>query len=222
MRSELAALILDALPPAQRGWLERERDAVRGAAGGADALALAFAGSARRARGLPEDARRRAAAMLAASGASRGFWSAAAVLRATLLLEAADACSPGPLASSVQALFVRGDNEERKAILQTLAVLPSPAALVELAVEACRTNVQDVFEALACENPYPARFFGDAAFNQMVLKSVFLGIAVARVEGLQGRLNDDLARMAEAYARERREAGRSVPADLVLLGAGTR
>jgi hypothetical protein len=114
-------------------------------------------------------------------------------------------------------VFKTGDNDERAALLKALSILPEPEAFVELAIDSCRTHVQSVFEAIACENPYPMRYFPDHNFNQMVLKSFFTGVAVKRIEGLAARRTPELVRMAEAYASERRAAGRSVPADLRLV-----
>jgi hypothetical protein len=47
-----------------------------------------------------------------------------------------------------------------------------------------------------------------------VLKAVFVGVAVDRIEGLDRRVTPALKRMAEDYAAERRAAGRPVPADV--------
>lgn len=62
--------------------------------------------------------------------------------------------------------------------------------------------------------PHPSRHFPDLNFNQMVLKAVFTGVPVSRIVGLAARASSDLARMAEAYASERRAAGRPVPSDV--------
>ena len=51
----------------------------------------------------------------------------------------------------------------------------------------------------------------------MVLKALFVGVAVDRIVGLDGRLTPELARMAADYASERRAAGRSVPSDIARL-----
>jgi hypothetical protein len=115
-------------------------------------------------------------------------------------------------------LFGHGDNEERRAILRALPRLRDPARFTSLAIEACRTSVVPVFEAIACDNPFPSTHFPDANFNQMVLKAVFVGVSLARVVGLQTRLSPELARMAGDYAAERRAAGRSIPDDLKLIG----
>ena len=55
-------------------------------------------------------------------------------------------------------------------------------------------------EAIACENPYPARYFPELNFNQMVLKALFTGVALARIIGCDGRVTSELSRMAADYA----------------------
>jgi hypothetical protein len=120
----------------------------------------------------------------------------------------------------VEDRFRCGDNRERQAILRALPWLDDPRRFVRLAVHACRTNVTPVFEAIACDNPYPAEHFSDDAFNQMVLKTMFVGLPVARVVGLDRRRSAELRRMAEGYASERRAAGRPVPDDVALLTGG--
>ena len=79
--------------------------------------------------------------------------------------------------------------------------------------------VTPIFEAIACENPFPSLYFSDESFNQMVLKAVFVGVSLERVVGLRARVTPELSRMAEDYAAERRAAGRTVPSDLALLGS---
>jgi hypothetical protein len=144
-------------------------------------------------------------------------WAIDDLARVTLLLLSASA---RPLDHDVvETCYREGDNRERRAVLFALPLLPVPEAFVELAVEACRTHVQPVFDAIACENPYPARHFPEPAFNQMTLKAVFTGVALERIVGLRSRATAELARMAADYASERRAAGRPVPADLILLMA---
>jgi hypothetical protein len=120
-------------------------------------------------------------------------------------------------AALVEACYARGDNRERQAVLRALPFLDEPQRFVPLAVDACRTSVQTVFDAIACENPFPAREFPDLNLNQMVLKSLFNGVALARIVGLAGRAGPELARMAADYAAERRAAGRTVPSDIDLV-----
>ncbi len=137
--------------------------------------------------------------------------------RAALVLAAIASRAPGEHVTFVRDLIRRGEVRERQAVLHVFAGLPDPDRFVDLAIDACRTNVSTVFEAIACDNAYPTRHFPAPAFRQLVLKALFIGAPVARIVGLDTRTDDELVRMVEAYASERRAAGRSVPADAALI-----
>lgn len=115
-----------------------------------------------------------------------------------------------------------GDTRERQAILRALPVLPHPDRFLALAIDACRSGVPSLFEAIACENPYPAAHFPALNFNHMVLTALVTGVALERLVGLGARVTPELVRMANEYAAERRAAGRSVPADLDYITEVTR
>jgi hypothetical protein len=119
--------------------------------------------------------------------------------------------------AAVIACYGEGDAGEQQAVLKAIPLLPEPHLFLPLMIDACRTSIQPLFEAVACENPYPARFFPEPNFNQMVLKAIFNGVSLSRVVGLRPRLNRELSRMAADYASERRAAARDVPSDLALL-----
>ncbi len=138
-------------------------------------------------------------------------------LARVILARAIVASAPEDGARSLRTLYVEGDNDERAAVLKALPLLEDGRAFVSIAQEGCRSNVKTVFEAIACDNPFPARHFGERAFCPMVLKAVFLGTRVARVEGLRERTTGELVRMARDYAAERRAAGRAVPEDVLDL-----
>jgi hypothetical protein len=145
--------------------------------------------------------------------------SVSGLVRVVLLMRALELVPQEEQARSVARVFDTGDNFERAAVLRSLNLLSGPERLVDVAVNACRTHVQDVFEALACENPYPASFFSESQINQLVLKCFFTDVPLRRVVGLKDRLNSELARMALGYASERTAAGRSVPVDLEFVTA---
>ncbi len=139
--------------------------------------------------------------------------------RMVLLLGSVERLIPEQHIEMIDDLYVRGDNDERVALLRTLSLLPEPARFLSTAVEACRTNVLPVFEAIACENPYPHSYFPELNFNQMVMKALFTGVPLPRIVGLSMRLTPALARMAQDYVRERTMAGRTVPDDIGLIVA---
>ncbi|MFI5307799.1 MAG: EboA domain-containing protein [Polyangiales bacterium] len=139
--------------------------------------------------------------------------------RAALLCQGLATSEPGEHVALLTELFRKGDNAERIALLRALPLLPVPERFVALAVEACRTHVLDVFASIACENPFPARHFPDPSFNQLVMKTLFQGLALDRVHGWRGRCNPALRASAADYEAERRAAGRQVPADVVSIRA---
>jgi hypothetical protein len=176
----------------------------------------AFAGAARRLRDCPVqngDAR-----ALGDGGVIRAeAWKIDAVAR-TALLSRALAVLPAPEHGDfVRQLYLRGDYHEQRAVLRSLTFLPQPARFLEMAIDACRTNVLDVVEGMACENAYPAAHFPEANFNQMVLKAIFMEVKVERIAGLKDRATADLQRMAVDFGAERRAAGRSVPDAVDLI-----
>jgi hypothetical protein len=67
---------------------------------------------------------------------------------------------------------------------------------------------------VAHRNPYPAERFDENAWNQMVLKALFIGSALAPIQGLDRRANPTLMRMLCDYAHERWAAGRPVSPEL--------
>ena len=104
-----------------------------------------------------------------------------------------------------------GDELEKAAILKGLYLHDEEGELVELAVSSCRTNSFLLFSAIAENNPYPALNYTDSAFNQMVLKALFLGFDVGCIVNLQRRKNVTLTTMCMDYLKERLAAGRSIP-----------
>jgi hypothetical protein len=148
-------------------------------------------------------------------------WGADECGRAVLLVAALEARPPERHQPLVEELYRTGELRERQALLRVLGALPDPARFCALAVDAVRTNALPELEALAGENPYPGRHFSEEAFNQMVLKCLFNGIALGRIIGLAARRTTELMRMVAAFAAERRAAGRVVPEDAALvLGGG--
>jgi hypothetical protein len=143
-------------------------------------------------------------------------WTVADATRAAILLAAAGAADVDTFAGRAIACFENGDAQEQQSWLRALGLLPRSDRFTTIAVDACRSHIQPLFESIACENPYPLAYFSDRQFNQLVLKALFTGVQLERIAGLARRLNADLSQMARDYAAERRAAGRSVPVDLAL------
>lgn len=137
--------------------------------------------------------------------------------RVALVLAALAELEPEQHVDRISELLRGGEIGEQESLLKGLALLPEPSRFVLPAVESCRTNAACVFEAIAAENPYPAAHFPELAFNQMVLKGVFMGMSARRIVDLDKRATPELSRMALGYASEREAAQRSVPDDIAFI-----
>ena len=135
--------------------------------------------------------------------------------RLLMLMQVLPADSSGRQ-ETIKAYYKMGDEQEHIALLRGLIMLPAGDYLTELALDAGRSNNLEVLAALMLDNPFPAQFYTQAAFNQMVLKALFLGLAIERISGLSRLANNDLSRMCESYVIEREEAQRDVPVDIWL------
>ena len=211
----IADLLAGRVPPDAAAWLAAALDDVKEP----DRLAPRWSGAGRRlGKGaLALDAAevqrlREGGAPFVPQG-----WGADECGRALLLVRALEAVPPEQHPALVEDLYRTGETRERQAVLRVLAYLPEPARFTAIAVEAVRANVVPELEAIACENPFPARHFEELAFNQLVMKSLFNGIALRRIEGLPQRRSAELRRMVANYASERRAAGRVVPDDVTLV-----
>jgi hypothetical protein len=161
------------------------------------------------------------AAPLALAALARPHHTLTDWVRAALLARALRSVPTAEQPGFVLRLFEAGEIGEQESLLRMLPFLAEPPRFVETGLMACRTNARRVFEAIACENPFPAAHFPELGFQQLVLKALFVEVPLARIEGLDSRLSAELSRMAEDYASERQRAGRSVPNDIALILRGT-
>jgi hypothetical protein len=149
----------------------------------------------------------------ARAGWQPGGWNVAQAARALLLLTL-PAPDPAAYRGTIDQLCEDGDLGELVAIYQTLPLLPHPDEHRARAAEGIRSNMNAVFEAVALRNPYPSESLDTGAWNQLVLKCLFVGSPLYLVYGLDGRVNAELARMLCDYAHERWAAHRPVSPEL--------
>lgn len=147
------------------------------------------------------------------TGWSASYWSMDQLARTLLLLGLAERDKQEFL-DKLDKLFVSADLGENIALYKSLPVLPYPDNLTDRAAEGIRTNITDIFNAVALRNPFPADFFDEDAWNQVILKSLFIGSPVYLIQGVDKRRNESLARMLVEYAHERWSAGREVSPEL--------
>ncbi len=102
------------------------------------------------------------------------------------------------------------DKGELETFLKFLVLLPHPENYKVQAVEALRTNISTVFDAIALNNPYPALYFNEQQWNQMYLKAAFMQQDLNRIVQVGQRANKELTRIISDYAHERWAASREI------------
>jgi hypothetical protein len=157
-----------------------------------------------------------AAALVDAGNARPGWdpstWTVDQAARVLLLL-AADSDADA-FVRRLDQLCATADVDELVAFYRGLPLYPHPERHRQRAAEGLRSNMRPVFEAVAHRNPYPSEQLPEQAWNQMVLKALFVGCALHPIVGLDRRANAALARMLADYAHERWAARRPVSPEL--------
>lgn len=118
---------------------------------------------------------------------------------------------------TLEQVFTAADMGELIALYQALPLLSYPEKFRDRAAEGIRSNMTAVFNAVALQNPYPAEHLDDIAWNQIVLKALFVGSPLHLIQGLDQRANPQLAQMLVDYAHERWAAKRTVSPELWRL-----
>jgi hypothetical protein len=201
------------IPPEAHTWLDKSTEQIRSSGKDADlylAVSLATRKVGKADLTLTEADLRDANS--SRSGWDPRQWSVDQSARVLLILELEG--DPPRLARALEQLFNTADVGEQAAFYRGLPLYPEQPRYLARATEGLRTNMKAVFEAIAHRNPYPSEQFPEPAWNQMVLKALFVGATLWPIVGLDRRANPELARMLCDYAHERWSAGRPVSPEL--------
>jgi len=145
----------------------------------------------------------------AIAGFSVERWSLVRLARIWLLTHL-DAAAEETYIKHINTLFDTAEMNELVALYSALPILGYPQQWLFRATDAVRSNMGFVFDAIALRNPYPAKYFNEAAWNQLVMKTIFNDKPIHFIEGLNERQNKNLALILSDFAHERWAAGRSV------------
>ncbi len=214
MRDQLLDVLKASSPPAAFDWL-RERIAEQEAHFQRNAFYFAFSGVSRhfpKHDRIPDDL----AEKVDASGKVPGFsirgWDLFRLARVILLLTLAEQDQETCL-TTLFAVLDTADVRERVAIYSASPLLPWPDHLRDTIIEGLRSNIVDVFDSIALNNPFPAAHFSEASWNQMVLKALFLSRPIYHIYNLEQRRNPALALAISELAHERWAAGRKLSSE---------
>ncbi|MET7030174.1 EboA domain-containing protein [Sediminicola luteus] len=112
--------------------------------------------------------------------------------------------------NKVENIIQVSDTGELETFLKFLVLMPNSGNYRNVAVEALRTNIATIFDAISLNNPYPSMFFNDQQWNQMYLKAAFMERDLSLITDIEARANKDLVRIISDYAHERWAASRKV------------
>mgnify|MGYP003651401623 CR=1 FL=1 len=110
----------------------------------------------------------------------------------------------------VENIIQVSDTGELETFLKFLILMPNSERYRNVAVEALRTNIATIFDAISLNNPYPSQYFNDQQWNQMYLKAAFMERDLSQIMDIETRANKDLTRIISDYAHERWAATRKV------------
>jgi len=147
-------------------------------------------------------------------------WSLLEAVRIYLLLYLSQNVKEALFEDVYERCFKHADQGELCALYKALPLLRENGGdhkrFFWRAAEGCRSNMQSIFESVACESSYPVRHFSTVAWNQLVVKALFLNVPLWRVYGLDGRLSEELSRIVSDLIEEKTSAGRDIPNQLWL------
>jgi len=201
------------LPAPAMGWLQEQAGKLSTDTGDAG-LYMAVSLVARKIgkddlNATPEE---RQLADRARSGWDPTDWSLDQAARIHLLLSAGG--DGARFSHRLDQLCATADIGELVAFYRGLPLYPDPPRHAERAAEGVRSNMKAVFQSVAQRNPYPSEQLSEGAWNQMVLKALFVGVKLDLIVGLDTRANPALARMLCDYAHERWAASRPISPEL--------
>lgn len=214
MRNLLLEALQSSAPPSAVEWL-KERIEEQGGKFQRNAFYFAFSGVSRH---FPKhdlvsiDPEITSKLMAKMPGFSITGWDQFRLAR-TILLAALAEQDKETCLKTFAALLNTADVREQVALYSACPLIPYPEELIPTVVDGLRANIVDVFDAIALTNPFPATHFTEAAWNQMVLKSLFIRRPLYRIEGLDKRKNHVLSTAVSDLAHERWAAGRALSAE---------
>ena len=138
------------------------------------------------------------------------IWTLDRIVRVLLLTNIQNK-SEEDYCQTIETLFETAEINEAVALYTALPYLQYPEKWLYRATEAVRSNMGPVFDAIAFHNPYPAKNFSEAAWNQLILKCIFNDKPINLISGLDERANQVLANILSDFAHERWAAHRTIP-----------
>lgn len=142
-------------------------------------------------------------------GLSISRWSIKKLCRIWLIMQI-NAEDKTSYLARIEDLFRDADMNELATLYAALPLLAYAEHWEGQCAEGIRSNIGYVLDAVIMDNPYPAKYLKEDAWNQLILKAFFTDKDISRIIGLESRINENLVKALRDYADERNAAGREV------------
>lgn len=191
-------------------WLEEKSEAVKGR-DSFSKLPVAFSLIARKVKKDPLQVDEQTAKDIedVIPNLSVSHWSVRRLVRVWLVMQV-NPTNQKQYTEQIQSLFNNADMNELATLYAALPILAYAEHWRSQCAEGIRSNIGDVLDAVIMDNPYPADYLDEDAWNQLVLKAFFTEKEISRIIGLKERVNEKLVKALRDYADERRSADREI------------
>ena len=139
-------------------------------------------------------------------GFSKSVWSKQDFARARLMI----ALDKNVNESVLFSFFEIAEMKEQVALYKGLFLLENASTFTSQVAEGIRTNMANVFDAIASGNPFAYTYLDEDAWNQLVLKSFFMERKLYPIQYIDEGKNENLANMLQDYVKERWAAKRQI------------
>lgn len=116
--------------------------------------------------------------------------------------------------SVLTSFFEIAEMKEQIALYKGLYLLENASDFSNQVTEGIRTNMVNVFDAIASGNPFAKAYLEEEAWNQLILKSFFMDRKLYNIQNIDQGKNEHLANMLQDYIKERWAADRQVSLEI--------
>lgn len=143
-------------------------------------------------------------------GFSKSTWTKQDMVRVILMIS----LDPTKNKQILESFFETAEMLELVSFFKGLFLLENANDFTSSVEEGIRTNMVNVFDSFTAGNPYGQKFLDEWAWNQMVLKALFLDRPLFTIHDIDKGKNKNLANILQDYIRERWSAFRPVSPEI--------
>jgi len=149
-------------------------------------------------------------------GFEKSSWTKQEVARVTLMIS----LDTSENKKILKSFFEAAEMHELIAFFKGLYLLENAEEYTSIVEEGIRTNMINVFDSFTSGNPFAKTYLKEWAWNQLILKALFLDRPLYNIQDIDKGKNKNLADMLQDYVKERWAAGRSISPEIWRMISG--